>query len=183
MNKTINKYLLIIFSLFLCIGIANAETDYKTVCKGKTGDELITCCSGIETREDEVACRESAFKKCGQEKGLSAKTKCCSNFSDFEALMDCNSYVKGLCTSTDSVEVSKAAMKVKIVYEPVDVVNPNNANETYYMMDIKVYNLPADMLLKVDTSEGNTYMVDAKSANKEGIITLRSADTSEVKKI
>ncbi len=183
MNKKFNKFLFAICSLFLCIGIVNAEIDYKTECKGKSGDDLLTCCERVEDHDTQVECQNSAFKTCGNEKGLDSKTKCCDKtFSNFLDQLSCYGYVKSVCTPSDSVEMSKAAMKVKVSYEPVDIKDPNNDKMTYYMLDIKIYNLPSDILIKVSNSDGNTYMVDAKSADKNGVITLRNEYTDEVKK-
>ena len=140
MNKKINKFLFAICILFLGIGIASAEIDYNTVCKGMKGDELLRCCDDVEDHKTQVECQNSAFKTCGNAKGLQKKLDCCSGFSNFLDQLSCNSYVKSVCTPSDSVEMNKAAMKVKISYEPVDVKDPNNSKITYYMLDIKIYN-------------------------------------------
>ena len=182
MNKKINNFLIAICSLFLCVGIVNAEIDYKTECKGKSGNDLLACCEKVEDHDNKVACRNTAFKKCGDANGLNNKTSCCSTFTDELDRMACNEYVRGVCTPADSVEMNKAAMKVKISYEPVDVLDPMNPKVTYFMIDIKIYNLPKDLIVKVDNSDGYSYVVDSDSANKNGIITLRSENTDEVKK-
>ena len=187
--------LLILLLLPLTIIFAEGEAD---ICKDKSGNELIECCNTLkgdfneelandmektEMRNKLRACKEPYYKTCSKERISEDKYSCCNLLNDYDEQRACGEYVNFACTPSDSILMNSVARQVKINYEPIKQVDPNNEYITYYMIDIKIYNLTPGLNVVVSNDSGNMYAVNPDlNADKNGIITLRVTETDRVKK-
>ncbi len=164
-------------------------SNYKTYCKkySDMNDKLL-CCSGAGEATDIEECKASMLNACVKLDSLQRRYECCEKIKDKTDKETCNRLSNQYCSSTDSVELTRQASNVKIVYEPFDYKpdgfdDPDSENYSvvYYMMDIKIYNLNSNMYISVNN--GNTeYEVNNSKMNSDGVVVLRDSDTTEVKK-
>ena len=173
------KMLFLLCTIIVGLSTVYAEDNYKTICQNKKGDELINCCNGLENNKKE--CKIQYYKTCLYENTLDDKYACCNKLSDEDEQYLCRNYVTTTCSSKDTSELSKAAMRIKVTYEPVEIKHPDNKSLSFYMLDIKIYNISQGLDIYVTNNNGNTFRID-ESKIKDGMVTLRSEDTTEISK-
>lgn len=173
------KILFLLCTILMGLSTVYAEENYKTVCKNKKENELINCCNNfVESKKE---CKTQYYKTCLKGNTLNDKYECCNKLSDEDEQYLCRNYVTTTCSNKDLSELSKAAMRIRVTYEPVEIKHPDNSSLSFYMLDIKVYNLIPELDVYVTNKNGNTFMIE-KEKIKNGMITIRSEDTTEISK-
>lgn len=193
------KYLVaLLIMLLLPFSLVFAEGEEENICQDKNGNELIECCNTLKgdfneefandmektaMRDKLRACKEPYYKTCSKERISEDKYACCNLLDGYEEQRSCGEYVNYACTPSDSILMNSVARQVKINYEPIKQVDPNDEYITYYMVDIKVYNLTPGLNMVVTNDSGNMYAVNSDlNADKNGVITLRVTEPDRIKK-
>ena len=211
-----NKFLNLLF-LFCCLGftlsLAHAEdfgeasrydysvfdqttidetpsvNNYSSACAKYTDkNEKINCCNQATTEGARLACKQSLYQVCMNEKSPKLRASCCeANFSG-EDLENCQAIAVDYCDVTEQVRLSKAASAIKVEYEPVvlkadgyDDPNSSNYSLLIYALDIKVYNLTDELNVVVTTDDGNSYSISDMQTNSDGAVVLRDDNVGQIK--
>ncbi len=189
------KRKIIYFLFILCSGMLLIGNVYADENSPNTGDSCkmyrdenkrLECCNQADELYRE-SCKAPIIKKCTSKATISERLKCCEYITNESDKQYCMVEAYSACSNADIVELSKAASNVKIVYEPYeykpdgfDDENSPNYSLIYYMMDVKIYNVTSELSVGVIGDDGS-YTVDVNNMNDEGVIVLRTKDTSKVK--
>ena len=165
------------------------KINYTSYCK-RYSDlyDRLTCCNSETDEGLREECKSPVYNTCVRLDTVTQRHLCCEGLVDKADIDECKSRSNQYCSSADSVQLSKEAANVKIVYEPYEHKQEGFDDETspdyslvYYMVDVKVYNLNSHMYLEVDNGD-TTYNVGVDQMNDKGEIVLRNANPNTVKK-
>ena len=165
------------------------KVNYTSYCKRYSNlTDRLTCCNSETDEESRLECKKPVYDVCVKLNGIQERHICCDSLVNKEDIDECKSRSNEYCSSADSVQLSKEASNVKIVYEPYeykpegfDDEESPNYSLMYYMVDVKIYNLNSHMYVEVDNGD-SVYNVGVEQMNDKGEIVLRNANPNEVKK-
>ena len=165
------------------------KINYASYCKKYSNlVDRLTCCNSETDESDRDTCKTPVYNTCVRLGTVKERHICCDNLVNKEDVDECKSRSNEYCSSADTVELSKEASNVKIVYEPYeykpegfDDESSPNYSMLFYMVDVKIYNLNSHMYVGVDNGD-TVYSVGIEQMNDKGEIVIRDGNPKEVRK-